>query len=194
MNNRFGEIWKRYRALFQKFWFSCLQNGFSRADYLRKKNILQEIGENVYFYSRIFPADPKLVKLHSNISIATNVRFVTHDRIDVVLSGMFEERYMKKYGCIEIMDNVFIGADTIILPGVKIGPNAIVGAGSVVTKDVLPGQIVGGAPAREIGSFDQLIRKRKRRRRRSSDPEKLWRQFDKIHKKREAESGKEDGI
>lgn len=142
-------LWKRYCALFQKFWFSCLKNGFARAEYLRKKDILQGIGENVYFYSRIFPADPKLVKLHNNISIATNVRFITHDRIDIILTGMFEKKYSKKYGCIEVMDNVFIGADTVILPGVKIGPNAVVGAGSVVTKDVPPGQIVGGNPDRK---------------------------------------------
>lgn len=198
--SKISSLWKRYRKLFQKFWFSCLKNGFARADYLRKKDILREIGENVYFYSRIFPADPKLVKLHNNISIATNVRFVTHDRIDVVLTGLFHKKYSKKYGCIEVMDNVFIGADVIILPGVKIGPNAIVGAGSVVTKDVLPGQIVGGSPAHEIGSFDALIAKRKKKKKLTANEDKLWAQFEKQHAKKEAEqaktieSGKEDGI
>lgn len=187
-------LWKRYCALFQKFWFSCLKNGFARAEYLRKKDILQGIGENVYFYSRIFPADPKLVKLHNNISIATNVRFITHDRIDIILTGMFEKKYSKKYGCIEVMDNVFIGADTVILPGVKIGPNAVVGAGSVVTKDVPPGQIVGGNPARQIGDFDALIRKRKKKRKNIADPDKLWEQFEKMHQNTELESGKKDGI
>lgn len=44
---------------------------------------------------------------------------------------------------------------------VKIGPNAIVAAGSVVTKDVQPGTIVGGNPARVIGSFNDLMEKRK---------------------------------
>lgn len=187
-------LWKRYCALFQKFWFSCLKNGFARAEYLRKKDILQGIGENVYFYSRIFPADPKLVKLHNNISIATNVRFITHDRIDIILTGMFEKKYSKKYGCIEVMDNVFIGADTVILPGVKIGPNAVVGAGSVVTKDVPPGQIVGGNPARQIGDFDALIRKRKKKRKNTADPDKLWEQFEKMYQNAELESGKKDGI
>lgn len=187
-------LWKRYCALFQKFWFSCLKNGFARAEYLRKKDILQGIGENVYYYSRIFPADPKLVKLHNNISIATNVRFITHDRIDIILTGMFEKKYSKKYGCIEVMDNVFIGADTVILPGVKIGPNAVVGAGSVVTKDVPPGQIVGGNPARQIGDFDALIRKRKKKRKNTADPDKLWEQFEKMHQNAELESDKKDGI
>ena len=50
-----------------------------------------------------------------------------------------------------IDDYVFIGPRAIILPGVKIGRGAIVGAGAVVTKDVLPNTIVGGIPAHEIG-------------------------------------------
>ena len=50
-----------------------------------------------------------------------------------------------------IDDYVFIGPRAIILPGVKIGRGAIVGAGAVVTKDVLENTIVGGIPAHEIG-------------------------------------------
>lgn len=65
-------------------------------------------------------------------------------------------------GSIEIFDNCFIGANSDILYNVKIGPNSIVAAGSVVTKDVLPGTIVGGNPAKQIGCFEDLIRKRLR--------------------------------
>lgn len=52
---------------------------------------------------------------------------------------------------VEIDDYVFIGPRAIILPGVKIGQGAVVGAGAVVTKDVAPKSIVGGVPAGEIG-------------------------------------------
>lgn len=58
------------------------------------------------------------------------------------------------------MDNVFIGSNTTILGGVRIGPNAIVAAGSVVTKDVPENSIVGGVPAKVIGSFEDFRRKR----------------------------------
>lgn len=168
--------------IFQKFWFGCLKNGFARARYLKKKDILRSIGDNVYFYSRIFPSDPKLLKLHNNISIATNVRFVTHDRIDIMLSGMTGEKFKKKYGCIEVLDNVFIGADSIILPGVRIGPNVIIGAGSVVTKDVRPGKIVAGSPAAEVGEFNDFLERRERIC--SSNPDKLWKKFEKKHARR----------
>lgn len=59
------------------------------------------------------------------------------------------------------MDNVFIGSGTKILYNVRIGPNAIVAAGSVVTRDVSPNSVVGGVPARVICTFDEYIEKHK---------------------------------
>jgi len=52
---------------------------------------------------------------------------------------------------VTIDDYVFIGPRAIILPGVHVGKGAVVGAGAVVTKDVAPGMVVGGVPAKEIG-------------------------------------------
>ena len=49
-----------------------------------------------------------------------------------------------------IGDDVWIGAKTIILPGVCVGSHSIIGAGSVVTKDVAPYSIIGGSPAKLI--------------------------------------------
>jgi acetyltransferase-like isoleucine patch superfamily enzyme len=54
-----------------------------------------------------------------------------------------------KINC-SIGHNVWIGDNVIVLPGVTIGNSAIIGAGSVVTKDVLPYSIVGGSPAKLI--------------------------------------------
>lgn len=54
-------------------------------------------------------------------------------------------------GEITIEDNVFIGMRALILPGLKIGKYAVIGAGSVVTKDVDAWTIVGGNPAKVIG-------------------------------------------
>lgn len=59
-----------------------------------------------------------------------------------------------KFGNVAIEDYVFIGPRAIILPGVTIRRGAVVGAGAVVTKDVAPLTIVGGVPAREIGTRD----------------------------------------
>ena len=86
---------KTYFRFLQKAYFTLLRDGYARADYLRKHDILQSIGENVYFYSRIFPPNPKLLKIGNNVSIATNVRILGHDRIDVVLSGLYGKKYSK---------------------------------------------------------------------------------------------------
>ena len=86
----------------------------------------------------------------------------THDILNDMLSrklGKKPGEVLAEYnmGTIEIFNNVAIGSDTTILFNTKIGPNAIVAAGSVVTKDVPEGVIVGGNPAKVIGYVDDLI-------------------------------------
>lgn len=53
---------------------------------------------------------------------------------------------------VSIGRDVWIGAHATVLPGVSIGDGAVIGAGAVVTRDVHPGAVVGGVPARPIGS------------------------------------------
>lgn len=154
-------VFLRYVHLARNAYFAALPSGEARASYLKKHNLCHEVGDHIYFYSRIMPAEPELVALHNNIVIATNVRLLTHDRIDYVLNGMGED-VCKHRGCIEIFDNVFIGSDVTVCPGVKIGPNSIVGAGAVVTKDVPAGAVVGGVPAKVIGQFESFVANREK--------------------------------
>ena len=64
-------------------------------------------------------------------------------------------------GRIEIKENCIISINSVILPGVTIGPNVLVAAGSVVNKDVPPNTCVAGNPARYYGKFSDLIEKNK---------------------------------
>lgn len=125
--------------------------GYGRANYLKKIKYFQEMGVNCYWYLKNLPSDPECIKLHNNVNVATDVYFCTHDVIHHMLNNVPEFRHRingKEYhyvkGSIEIMDNVFIGAKSIIMHDVKIGTNVIVAAGSLVTKDIPDNVVVGG--------------------------------------------------
>lgn len=158
-----------------KLHFYIIWDGEKRAKYLKKKNILRGIGSNCLFQSRIFPMDPKLLLIHNNVTIAANVTFCTHDAIRHVYMNIDNKNYAMSRGAIEIMDNVFIGVGTIILPNVRIGKNCIIAAGSVVTKNVPDNSIVAGNPAKVIGNFDILKNKREKIEQKTID--QIWDEF-----------------
>ncbi len=98
--------------------------------------------------------NPKGIYIGKKSVITTGVVILTHNY--VMGDGTFVDT--------KIGDNVFIGANAIILPGVTIGNNCIIGAGSVVTKNVDSFSIVAGNPAKlirtdnNIGPYGQFIK------------------------------------
>lgn len=80
-------------------------------------------------------------------------------RLYVLLQPNGTDKYKCQFGKIEIHSNVFVGAGATIMYNVTIGENVIVAPGAVVTKDVPSGTIVGGIPAKVIGSFEASRRK-----------------------------------
>lgn len=131
----------------------------ARGRYLKEKHIFAEVGENVKFQPRLIPLYPELIKLHNNIMIAAGVRFVTHDASFAVLNQMGIGFFPERVGCIEVMDNVFIGYNVTILPNVRIGENCIIGASSTVTKDLESNGVYVGTPAKRIGTFSGFVQK-----------------------------------
>ena len=135
-----------------------------RVAYLKKNKVFGFIGEKVTIMDRKVPLYANLIRIHNNVRLASNVTFATHDITHFVLNNMDLEdgkKFPETVGCIEIMDNVFIGTNCTIVGNVRIGPNAIVAGGAVVSKDVPPNSVVGGVPAKVICSFDEYVAKRK---------------------------------
>lgn len=113
------------------------------------------IGNNVGILDGCFldPSHCYLISIGDNCTLCPNVRLIAHDASIKRILGY------TKIGKIDIKENCFIGDSTIILPGITIGPDSIVGAGSVVTKDVPADTIVAGNPARAISSAKDYIKK-----------------------------------
>jgi len=161
---------------------ALMLNSDKRNAYLKKHDVFYHMGENVFFQPRVIPSDPKLIWFHNNLGGTSNVTFVTHDIFHLGLNNMGKGYFPYEQNCIEIMDNVFIGCNTTILGGIKIGPNAVVGAGSVVTKDVPENSVVAGNPAKVIGTFDAFLEKRSQKEE-IKNPELLWKLFEENKKK-----------
>jgi acetyltransferase-like isoleucine patch superfamily enzyme len=116
-----------------------------------------KIGEGCRLYSLNFGGEPWLISIGDRATITDGVQFVTHDGASWLLRDGKGRRH--RYAPIEIGSDVFIGASSIILPGVRIGNRVIVAAGSVVNRSIPDNCVVAGVPARFIRTFDEFERR-----------------------------------
>jgi acetyltransferase-like isoleucine patch superfamily enzyme len=104
----------------------------------------------------MFGSQPYLITIGDNVFISVGAKIICHD------GGVlpFRDRYpeLDVTNPVVIGSNIFIGAGALILGGVTIGDNCIVGANAVVSKDVPPGSVVAGNPARVVKSTDDYLR------------------------------------
>lgn len=137
--------------------------GYTRSEYLKKIGYFGSIGEHCYLQPWNFGTEPNDVYLGNNVHVASGVTFINHD-VSVFMLRYMEpkNKFKARTGEIHIGDNVFIGANVILLYGVHIGDNVVIGAGSIVTKDIPDGVVAVGTPCKPIGSFDQWKEKMKK--------------------------------
>lgn len=148
MCNAFKAIRDKYRAARDPV-------GFARSLGVR-------VGKGVRFYgvSRgMFGSEPWMISIGDNCYITANVQFINHDGGTLILRQF--EPTLEWTAPISIGNDVYIGVRSIILPNVRIGSRCVIGAGSIVTRDVPDNSVYAGVPARYICSIDDYFEKLK---------------------------------
>lgn len=132
-----------------------------RGEYTTEKLISMgmTVGENFGRLNGVIldPSHCWLITIGDNVTMAPRVHILAHDASTKAFLGY------TKIGRVTIGNNVFIGAESVVLPGVTIGDNVIVGANSTVTKDVPDGVVVAGTPAKVICTLEEYLSKEKQR-------------------------------
>ena len=110
-----------------------------------------------------FGSEPYLITLHKNCRISSNVIFVNHDGGTWAIKDTeYDNGKIIKFGVIEIGEGAFVGARSVIMPGVHVGAHSVIGAGSVVTKDIPPYTVACGVPARVVCTLEEYAAKCKK--------------------------------
>ena len=95
------------------------------------------------------------ITIGDDVVLAPRVQVFAHDASTKAYLGY------TRIGKVEIGDRVFVGAGSVILPGVRIGSDVVIGAGSVVSHDIPDNVVAAGNPARVVGALDEYVARRK---------------------------------
>jgi acetyltransferase-like isoleucine patch superfamily enzyme len=138
----------------------CKPDGVEFGEFMKRHGGLYAVGCDVAINIDVNITDPAYVRIGDNCTLSS-CTLLGHDGVVRVLNNAYGKK-LDSVGKIDIRDNSFIGHGAIVMPGVTIGPNSIVAAGAVVTRDVPSGEIFGGVPAKKIGDTSNLVERLER--------------------------------
>tara|TARA_R110000868_G_scaffold90110_1_gene250379 strand:+ start:15366 stop:15905 length:540 start_codon:yes stop_codon:yes gene_type:complete len=143
------------KKIFEKIKFIYRSYSMSNLEYAKYLGV--NVGENCRLFTKDFGSEPWLISIGNKVTITNGTRFINHDGSTWLIED--EKGRRQLFRKIVIGNNVFIGMNVILMPGVKIGDNVVVAAGSVVTKSVPANTIVGGNPAKYICEYEDYKKK-----------------------------------
>lgn len=118
------------------------------------KSIGVDVGKQCKFGKVDFGTEPYLISIGDHVQITCGVKFFNHGGGWIFRKSIPD---FDIFGKIIIGENVYIGNNALIMPGVRIGNNVIIGSGTVVTKSVPNGKVFVGNPGKIIGDTNQLL-------------------------------------
>ena len=128
--------------------------------FARRIGVNFEDGE-LHLYGRIaWGTEPWIINIGKNVHITDGTRFITHDGGTLLFRHIVPDLEITKP--ITIGNNVYIGNNVILLPGVHVGNNVVIGAGAVVSRDIPDNSVAVGVPARVIKTCDEYFEKLQR--------------------------------
>jgi len=143
--------------LFDKFSVRFfVASGFPYAAYLKKKGVFHSQGDNCFISKAANMPDPHLIHMGDNVWITSGCQLLCHDA-SVIMINIMRGGHRDRVGPIVIGSNSFLGNNVTVLPGTSIGSKTIIGAGSVVTKDIPENSVYAGNPARPICDFEDYV-------------------------------------
>ena len=132
-----------------------------RGEYTTEKLISMgmKVGKNFGRLNGVIldPSHCWLIEIGNDVTLAPRVHILCHDASTKTFLNY------TKVGRVTIGDRVFIGAESVVLPGVRIGNDVVIGANSTVTHDIPSNSVAVGSPARVICSLEDYIQKEKER-------------------------------
>jgi len=154
------------RLLFSKlgelarYYVACKGN---RVAYLRSLGV--RVGDNCEILTAVgnFGTEPWLIEIGNRVTLAQGVILLTHDGANRVFRHRLSNSspWGNRFAPVRVLDNSFVGAYAILMPGVTVGPHSIVGVGSVVNKDIPAYTVAAGVPAVPICTVDEYIERYK---------------------------------
>ncbi len=115
-----------------------------------------KVGKNVRFVEvPEFGTEPFLIEIGDETTFSNNVRFVNHDGGQNALHFFEKYKDVRTFARIKIGKQCLIGADTIIMPGVEMQDNCVLGAGSILTTSMPRGSVFAGVPAKMICTIEE---------------------------------------
>lgn len=114
-----------------------------------------KIGDNIFVQGiPNFGSEPFLIEIGDNVTVAEGVSFINHGGDARVTKKIEKYSDGRNFGRIKIGNNTFIGKGSIILPGVEIGDNCIIGSLSIISNSIPSNSVYAGSPAKFICTIE----------------------------------------